>query len=135
MAHKNDCAPALKGSQETHALLRKNHVPDRQRLVNDEHVCINVSNDSERQPKSHSTGIGLYRLIDKVSDVCESRYVIKPGSDLIPGKTQNRAIKVDIFAPCELRIETASQLQEGGDAASDGYFADSWTERAGNYLQ
>ena len=55
--------------QELVALLDKSDVSDRQRLVDDQHVGVDVRHHSERKAHRHAGGIGLDRLLDRIADV------------------------------------------------------------------
>ena len=58
------------------ALCLEEYVSYRQSLVYDENLRVNVDGNCESQTHKHTAGIRLYRLIDKITDVCKFDDVI-----------------------------------------------------------
>src|SRR5207249_3054462 len=49
------------------AAKRKPDVPDRQRLVDEQHVELAAGHDAERESALHPGGVGTYRMIDELA--------------------------------------------------------------------
>ncbi|MOA08938.1 hypothetical protein D3C78_1287400 [compost metagenome] len=110
VAYKKNRAPLLKLSQETHALLRKESVTNRQRLIDNQNISIDMSNNGERQTSLHPTGIGLYGLLDEISQLREINDFLKAFFNAGLLQLEQAGVQVDIFAPTELRIKPRTQL-------------------------
>ena len=69
MTDEEDGAALHELAKEPHALLDEEGVADGERLIDDQHVRIDVRDDGERQAHDHARRIGFQRLIEKVPDV------------------------------------------------------------------
>ena len=64
------------------AFCLKEHITYRKRLVNDQNFRINVNGNCKCQTDKHTAGIRFYRLINKISDICEVQDILKSGIHL-----------------------------------------------------
>src|SRR5690606_39823692 len=64
-AEEDRLARLLEGHDAIEGLARENPITDRQRLVDDEYVGIDVRGDGEGQAHEHATRIGLDRVADE----------------------------------------------------------------------
>jgi hypothetical protein len=103
----------------THAALSKVDIAHRERFVHQEKFGFQVDGDRESQADQHAAGIGLYWLVNEVSDFCEIFDVWEPALDLLSGEAEEGRIKQDILPPAEVRIESRTQFQECGQPAVD----------------
>src|SRR3546814_1419041 len=56
-----------------HRLGLELRIADRQRLVNDQHVGLDVHLHRERQPQHHARAVSAYRLVDVIADLGKAR--------------------------------------------------------------
>ena len=135
MADEDDRPRLLELAQEAHALLSEEHVADRQRLVDHQDVGIDMGDDRECKADVHATRIGLYRLLDEVTDVGERDDRFEALVDLGARKPQHHAAHVDVLAPRELGIEARTKLKQRGDAPLYLDISLRWRQRTADYLQ
>ena len=77
--HEDDCPPgALQVLHPADAALEL-RVADGERLVDDEHVGLEVGRDGERQPQPHPRGVALQRRVEEALDAGE-------GGDLVEAR-------------------------------------------------
>ena len=100
-----------------HRLGLERGIADRQCLVDDQDVGVDVHLHRERQAQCHAGAVGLDRLVDVVADVGEGDDVIEQGVDARRGQAQDRAVDVDVLAPGQFRVEAGTQLKQCGHAA------------------
>src|SRR5262245_66486899 len=73
----------------------------------------------EREPNSHSTRVLLHRSFEKVPDFGEANDIIEFAIDFRPGHTEDGAVKIDIFAPGQLTMETRTNFKQAGHSTAD----------------
>ena len=78
--HEDDCPPgALQILHPADAAALELRVADGERLVDDEHVGLEVGRDGERQPQPHPRGVALQRRVEEALDAGE-------GGDLVEAR-------------------------------------------------
>src|SRR5258707_375150 len=68
--------PWLAG-QKPHSFLNEECIANGQGLVNDEDICIDVSNHRKGETYGHAGRVGLDRLIDEIADIRKGRDLVK----------------------------------------------------------
>ena len=100
-------------------LFLKLDISDCQNLVHQKNVWLEMGGHSESQPDIHSTGIVLHRSVEKFLHFGEVDDLIKFAIDFRPGHTEDGAVKIDIFPPCQLAMETRTNLKQASHSAAD----------------
>ena len=118
-----------------HRLGLERGVADRQRLVDDQDVGVDVHLHREREAQGHARAVGLDRLVDVVADVGERDDVAEQGIDARGRQAQDGAIDVDVLAPGQLWIEARAQFQQRGDPPMRFHPTRSGRQHTGNDLQ
>jgi len=78
--------------QETHALLHEARVADRERLVDDQNLGIDVRHHREGEAHRHSGRVSLDRLLNEFADVGEAADRVIARLDLLPRQTDDVAV-------------------------------------------
>ena len=115
-------SPSLDLSDLPHffqALLLEVHVANRQHLVHDHDLAVQMRSDGEGQLDEHTGGIPLHRGVDKVPHLGKFDDVLHFGVDLRFGHAEDRTVHVDIFPTGHFSVEPGSHLQHGGNTAVD----------------
>ena len=99
MTDKKEDPPLPEFLEEAHALLHEKHIPDRQGLINNQDVGIDMDDHRKREADIHPTRIGFDRLLHEITDIGEGRNLVKALIDHLLGNPQNRCIHVDILPP------------------------------------
>ncbi len=124
MADKQDGFPLLlEFIKLMIALGLEKHVADRQCLIDDQNLRLNVNRDRESQADEHAAGIGFYGLIDEFPDISEFDDVFHPRINLFLREAHNRTVQVDVLHARVFLIEAGPQLQQGGYSSVDPYLA------------
>ena len=74
---------------------------------------------AKRETHVHSGRVALYRGVNELLDFRERYYLIELATDLGPAHAEYRAVEKDIFAACQLWMETGTHLQQRSDTAVD----------------
>ena len=109
----------LERADEAHALLLEGGVADRQDLVDDQDVGVDMGADREGEARIHAAGIGLDRLVDEVADAGEGLDVVEARVDLVLRQPEERGGEVHVLAAGEFRVEACAELQQGANPAPD----------------
>ena len=104
-------------------LLLEIHVANRQNLVHDHDLAVQMRSDGEGQLDEHTGGIPLHRGVDKVPHLGKFDDVLHFGVDLCFGHAEDCTVHVDILPAGHFPVEPGAHLQHGGDAAIDVNFA------------
>lgn len=94
------------------ALALKRGVTNRQNLVNDQNVRIDVDGHREGQPCLHPARIRPHRLVDKVADVREGSDRVKTATNFVVAHPDHGGVHEHVFPAGELRIEAGPQLEQ-----------------------
>ncbi len=87
MGHEHDGLLLLsKALHPCQALLPELSVPDRQHLVQQDDIGIEMRSHRKTQPGNHSAGIGFDRQVDEFTDIGKGNDVLGLGLDLSAGK-------------------------------------------------
>ena len=127
--------PARAGVHRLRALQLEARVAHRQRLVDHDHVGVDVHRDREREPHDHAGGIRPDRLLEEIADLGERHDGVVALADLRLGQSQDRGVEEHVLAARELRVEAAAELQEGRHAPVHLHRARGGRQRPAHHLQ
>ena len=134
--HDQDGAAGLLDLVEpVHALALERRVADREDLVDDQDLRIEMHGDGEREPGIHAAGIGLHRPLEILADVGEAHDVVELALDLGFVHAEQLAVDHQIVVAAELGVEAGAKLDQRRDAAIDLDAAGRRLQGAGNDLQ
>ena len=121
MRHQQDRLAAPPELRElVEALVGEAFVADRQHLVDQQHIRIDVDRDREAKPHVHAGRIRLDRRVDElrelgeVDDFVEARAAISRLR-----QAEHDAVDEDVLASGDLGMKAGAELDERGDAAVD----------------
>ena len=120
VAHEQDRAPL--GGHVAHlaqALRLERGVADREHLVHEQDLGLEVRRDGERQAQVHAARVALHRRVDEPLDLGEGDDLVELARDLRAAHAEDRAVEVDVLAPGELGMEAGAHLEQRADAAVD----------------
>ena len=105
------------------AFLRKLFVADRQDLIDQQNLGIDVHGHGESEPDVHARRVGLHRLIDEFADARELDDRVEALLDLALGKAEHDAVDDDVLAAGDLGMKPCAQFDQRGDATVDAHDA------------
>ena len=94
-------------------------ITDREDLVQEEHVRLNVRGDRKAEPHVHTGGVGAHRQVDEPLQLGECDDLVHQLTDACPGEPMDRAVQVDVLAPREVLVEPGTELEERADSPPD----------------
>ncbi len=106
-----------------------------ERLVDDQHVGVDVDRHREGEPQLHPARIRLGRLLDEGADVGKRRDVVEPLLHLRARDAHDRAVHEHVLAPGEIRVESGTELEQRSDASGELDVTGRRRERARDELQ
>src|SRR5438046_691390 len=77
--------------------LLETRVPNRQYLIHDENLRLQMSRDRERESNIHSTAVALHRCIEELFYLSKSDDLVKAFGDIVSGHAKNRPIEIYIL--------------------------------------
>ncbi len=92
-------------------------VADRQHLVDEQDVRVDVDRDREPEAHVHARRVVLHRRVDEPLEAGELDDVVEPAVDLALAQPQDRSVQVDVLAAGELGVEPGAQLEQSGHLA------------------
>src|SRR5258708_3367720 len=124
MTHEKDrAAPAAHLFHLRQALLLKRGVPDGQHFIQQQHLLLNMGSDGKSQTQIHSSRVELHRHVQKWLDFGESYDLIELTFDFSAFHSQDRRVKVDVFASGQIRVKASTDFQKASYPTIDIYFA------------
>ena len=99
------------------ALVRERLVADRQHLVDQQHVGIDVDGHGEAEAHVHPGRVRLHRRVDEVPQLGELDDLVEAARDLPLREAEHDPVDEDVLAAGDLRVEPGAELDERGDAA------------------
>jgi hypothetical protein len=120
---------------EVDALALEGQIADRQHLVQQQDVRLQVSRDREGQPHVHAAGVPLHRCADEVADLGEGDDGVELARDLGFAHAQDRAVQKDVLASGQFAVKAGAHLQQATQAAVDESLAPGRLRHAGEDLQ
>ena len=118
MRHEQDrlaAAPEL--AELVEALVREALVADRQHLVDEQHVGIDVDRHGEAETHVHAGRVGLHRRVDEILQLRELDDLVEAPRDLALRQAEHDAVDEDVLAAGDLGMKAGAQLDQRGDAA------------------
>src|SRR5919109_3047686 len=109
---KDRSAAALELGKLVEALMREALVTNREHLVYQQHVRIDVNGHGKSQAHVHAGRICLYRRIDEVLKLGELDNLLKAARDLLLREPQHDAVDEHVLAAGDLGMEPGAQLDE-----------------------
>ena len=114
-------APELRELVE--ALVGEALVADREHLVDEQHVGIDVDRHGEPQPHVHAGRVGLDRRVDELAQLGELDDLVEALLDLALGQAEHDAVDEDVLAAGDLRVKAGAELDQRRDPAVDRHRA------------
>ena len=99
------------------ALLLERGVADREHLVDEQDLGLEVRRDGERQPHIHAARVAFDRRVDEALDLGERDDLVELARDLGALHAEDGAVQVDVLAPGQLRVKAGADLEQAADAA------------------
>ena len=94
-------------------------VADREHLVDEQDLRLQVRRDGEREPHVHPARVALDGRVHEALDPGELDDLVEALRDLAALHAEDRAVQVDVLAPGELRMEAGADLEQAPDAPAD----------------
>ena len=110
-------------------------VADREDLVQQEDVGLQVDAGGERQAHDHAGGVRADRLVDEVADLGEVDDAVDLGFDLGFLQAARVARRIDVLTARVGRVDPAAEFEQRRHAAVDEDPAGGWVERPGDDLE
>jgi hypothetical protein len=106
-------APALRDlANLAQALSLEARIADRQHLVHDQDLGLEMRGHAERQPHVHPARIELDRRIDERLDFGEGDDRVELPQDLLAGHAENRAVQQHVFTAGQVGVKAGSHLEQ-----------------------
>ncbi len=99
------------------ALLLEGGVPDRQHLVDQQHVGVGLQHRREGEPDQHPRGVVLQFQFDELLEFGELDHRVEPAARLLRRQAHHHAVEDHVFARRQVHVEADSELDEGGQGA------------------
>ena len=134
--HEQDCLPAAPELGElVEALVGESLVADREHLVHEQHVGIDVNRHGEPEPHVHAGRVRLHRRVDELAQLGELDDLVEALLDLALGQPEHDAVDEHVLAAGDFRVKAGAELDERRDAALDRDGAARRLRDAGHQLQ
>ncbi|MNN66846.1 hypothetical protein D3C81_1824430 [compost metagenome] len=86
-------------------------ITDGQGLVDDQDIRIDLGLNGKGQAYHHAAGVGLYRLVDKVTYIGKGDDAVEAVINFFPAESEHRRVQIYVFSTAEFRIKTRAQFQ------------------------
>ena len=119
---RNEDNRATRGAQVLHApqaALLELGIANREHLVDEEDLGLEMSSYRKRQPHRHSTRIALHGRVDELLDTRELDDLRVLALNLLTPHAEHRAVQVDVLAACELGMKAGPDFQQASDTTAD----------------
>ncbi len=90
--------------------------PDREDLVEQEHVRVEEGGDREAEAHRHPGRVRAHRPVDRVLELGERDDLVEARADLGPTEPLDRTVEEHVLAPGEVGVEPRAELEERADA-------------------
>ena len=94
-------------------------VPDREHLVDEQDLGLEMRGDRERQPHVHPARVPLHGRVDEPLDAGELDDLGELPLDLAPLHSEHGAVQEDVLAAGQLGVESGPDLEEAAHAPAD----------------
>ena len=109
---QNRLAAALELGELVQALVREALVADREYLVNQQHIRIDVDRDGESQPHVHAGRVCLDRRVDELLHLGEVDDLVEATRHLALREAQHDAVDEDVLPSGNLRMKARAQFDQ-----------------------
>ena len=99
------------------ALALEGRVADREHLVDDQDLRLEVRGDGEREAELHAARVALDGRVDEPLDLRELDDLVELALDLPPLHAEDRAVEEDVLAPGQVGVEARADLEQRSGAA------------------
>ena len=99
----------------------KFRIPHRQHLINHQYLRLQVGGHGEAEPYLHAGGVELHRGVNIFLHAGEVHDFIEFAVYFPAGHAEDGTVHVDIVPAGEFGVEAGAYLEQGTDAACDGY--------------
>ncbi len=114
-------SPATQILHRADAFLLERGVANRQHLIDDEHVGLEVRGHREAKPQAHAARITLDGRVDETLHARELDDRIEFDIDLLLLHPEDGAVQVDVLAPGQFLVKPGADLQKRRDATPRAY--------------
>ena len=101
------------------ALLLESEIADREHLVDDQDLGLEVGRDREREPHLHATRVALHRRVDECPMSANSTISSNLRCDLRALHAEDRAVQKDVLAAGQLGMEAGADLEQRADPPAE----------------
>jgi hypothetical protein len=118
--HEDDrLAGVLQVLELLEALLLEGGVADREHLVDEQDVGVDLDGHREREAHAHAGRVVLELEVDELLELREGDDVVEAGARLAPRQAEHRRVDDHVVARREVRVEADAQLDERRQAPVD----------------
>ncbi len=100
------------------AALLEHRVADRQHLVHQQHVRLQVGRDGEAEAHLHARGVELHLPVDGAAEPGELHDVVEAAGHLAAAQAEQRAEQVDVLPAGQVRVDAGPDLDQRADPAA-----------------
>ena len=93
-------------------------VPDREHLVEQQHVCFEERRDRKPQPHRHPGRVRPHRAVDRVLELRERDDLVEPLADARSGEPLQCAVQLHVLPPGEVGMEARTELEQRADPSA-----------------
>ena len=113
VGHEDDRSPtALELGDLAEALALELLVADREHLVEQQHVRLDVRGDGEPEPHVHPGRVRPYRQVDELLELGERDDLVHCFPHARAGEAVDRAVQEDVLATGEVGVEAGPELEQ-----------------------
>ena len=76
---------------------------------------LEMRGDRKREPHVHAARVALHRRVDELLDASELDNFVELARDLALAHPEDRTVEVDVFTPCQLRVEARADLEQAAE--------------------
>ena len=117
------------------ALALEPFVADREDLVDEEHVGLDVGGHGEAEAHEHARRVVLHRGVDELLEPRELDDVVEAPIEVTFGEAEDRAVQVDVLASAQLHVEAGAEFEQRGQTADVRHAPALGTKDAGEALE
>ena len=133
--HDERRAALLEIADGVEALPLEALVTDGERLVDENHLGVEVDRDRESEPHVHAGRVGPHGHVDEPLQLGEGDDVVEAAGDEVAGDAVERGVQEDVLAAGEIGAEAGAELEQRRDAPAGGDGAFVRFEDAGDDLE
>ena len=118
--HEHDRAAALLELEDlAEALALELLVADREDLVEQEHVCVDVRGDGEPEPHVHPRRVRSHGQVDELLEPRERNDLVQLLPHVRAREAVDRPVEEDVLAPGQVGVEAGAELEQRAHASTD----------------